>query len=170
MHSYLLTNQLALRPFGPAIVRRGLTPPDPGAADAPLGWRSALPNPPGAFSRTRGRAAPLDTRGRVVVRHSPCTPWRLPTGSGHRSALPQDPLLPEGPLRARLRTFPAPGPNVPHLCPTPSPLGLPPGSRGRSLSTLSPVSQAGTVRLGTGPGPLPSCARLLTRTTEGSGR
>src|SRR6056297_2556296 len=76
-------------------VRRGLTPPDPGAAVAPLRRRSALPNPPGAFSRTRERAAPLNTQGRVVVRHSPCTPWRLPTGSGHRSALPQDPLLPE---------------------------------------------------------------------------
>lgn len=31
--------------------------PDPGVADAPLGRRSALPNPPGAFSRT-GSVAP----------------------------------------------------------------------------------------------------------------
>ena len=68
--------------------------------------------------------------GRVIVRHSPCTPWRLPTGSGHRSALPQDPLLSEG-------AAPRSPPNLPHsreerFAPLPEPISArPPVGAGR---------------------------------------
>src|SRR6056297_2469127 len=150
-------------------VRRGLTPPDPGGAGAPLRRRSALPNPPGAFSRTRERAAPLNTQGRVVVRHSPCTPWRLPTGSGHRSALPQDPLLPEDAAPRAPPNLPPPVKSVPHLFPNPSLLVSRRGREG-GPSRRSPPNYAGrTVRQGAGQ-LLLSCARFLTRTTEGPGR
>ena len=93
----LLTNQLALRPFGPAFqlsFGRG-KPLHPGAADAPLGRRAALPNPPGALSRTKAasfRTPPLDT---------PCS-------QGRRSPLPLHPLAALGSTRDALRL---PGPS-----------------------------------------------------------
>ncbi len=161
--------QSALRAFVLGLsVRRGLTPPDPGAADAPLGRRSALPNPPGAFSRTRERAAPLDTQGRVVVRHSPCTPWRLRQARVIVPHSPKTPCSRRLPLRARLRTSPAPGKSVPHLFPNPSSLVSRRGREGHPLDALPLRGEQR--RPGKQGRPLPPCARLLTRTTVGPGR
>jgi len=143
-----------MRACVPATARRGLTPPDPGAADAPLGGRTTLPNPPGAISRNKARAAPLDTPGRVVVRHSPCTPLACPDSLGLSFRTPPKP--------------PAPRKDVPHIFPNPSRLAHPAGSRGGPLDALHYCAEQS--RCGEAGQTLSPCARLLTRTTEGSGR
>lgn len=122
-----------------------------------------------AGGRLRGVRSSADG-GRVIVRHSPCTPWRLPTGLGHRSALPQDPLLPED-------AAPRSPPNLPRSreersAPLPEPISArPPGGVERGVpSRRSPHQRRQDVRMRKQASPVPPCARDMTRTTEGPGR
>src|SRR6056297_59252 len=88
--------------------------------------RGAAPGPR-AFSGTKKAHRPLWTpQGRVIVRHSPCTPWRLPAGLGTVPHIPKTP----GSRGTPFRTHP----------PNPHRLALPArGREGTPLSTLSPV-------------------------------
>ena len=127
--------------------------------DAPFGaeYASALRGPSGGPSagRLRGGRSCADG-GRVVVRHSPAPPG-VSDGSGHRSALPQDPLLPED-------AAPRSPPNLPRSreersAPLPEPISarLPTGSRG-TPSRRSPTS-AGSNSKAREAGPAPSAVR-----------
>lgn len=100
-------------------------------------YASALRGPCRGLS---ARRAVLRGQRQGDARRSPCTPRRPPTDSGNRSAPSPRPLRSRWmPLRARLRTSPAPGKPFRAL---PEPNGSPPGGveRGRPLDAL-PIEQ-----------------------------
>ena len=91
-------------------------------AQAQAGSPGALPRDPALRGRLRGGRSCAE-RGKATFA-TPCTPRRLPAGSG---AVPHAPKPP------------APGEAVPHASPNPAWLALPAlGREGRPLSTLSP--------------------------------